>query len=247
MENNNEVILEEKAEDSVIVEEQKPEEEVDLSNVELMSNGKQVEVQPEEPKGESNEQPQPEPEKADEGKEYQQTKADIEGAKTELQGKGLDTDKMEAEYLEKGELSEDSIKALKDAGYSEAIIKATLAGWQANADRYVNTVISHAGGSEVFSKMQKFIEVQGQNAITAFNTIMETGDLNTVKAYVDGIKAQMVAKYGTSNPTLMGGNAVVQQGFSSWEAVTKAMSDPRYGRNAAYTKAVEDKLAKSNF
>lgn len=251
MENTDEIVLEDKAQDTVEVTETDTKDKVDLSNVEVMSNGQMVDVsktEEEKPKdAEQQQQEQPKVEETDTAKDYKQTKDDINTAKEELNSKGLDVDKLEKEYLEKGELSEASINELKKAGYSEAIIKATLAGWQASADRFVDTVIQNVGGKEAFNNMTKFVQGLGNDAIDAFNAIMETGDMRIIKAHIDGIKAQMVAKYGTSNPTLTGGNAKPNtQGFSNWEAVTKAMSDPRYGRNAAYTKAVEEKLAKSN-
>ena len=172
MENTDEVVLEEKAEDTVDVSEpENKTEDVDLSNVEVMSNGQMVDVAETDKKEadanklaettETTDQPQPEQKAEDTGKEYQQMKTDIEGAKTELKSKGLDTDKLEAEYLEKGELSEASIKELKDAGYSEAIIKATLAGWQASADKFVNTVITYTGGQDSYNKMTNFVKSMG--------------------------------------------------------------------------------------
>ena len=170
----------------------------------------------------------------------------MEKAKTELSAKGVDYAKLQAEYDEKGELSEESYKALKDAGYDKEIVDAVIAGWQAKVDKFVDTVIENAGGQKEFDRLVKFVQGQGANAVEAFNNVVTNGDLNTIGSYLAGVKAQMVAKYGTDNPTLTGrGIAKGVKGFVDQSEMVKAMSDKRYGRDEKYTKEVEKKIAAS--
>ena len=60
----------------------------------------------------------------------------------------------------------------------------------------------------------------------------------------EGMKAKMIAKQGTRNPTIMGGGVTTggYKGFSSKQEVVEAMSDPRYGADPGYTRAIEMKM-----
>lgn len=222
---------------------------VDLSDVEVMSNGQEIDLsepkaEGEEPTQQEEEDKQEEPNAVQQG--YVDAKTSMEQAKETLTAKGLDYAKLEEEYNDKGELSEESYKALKDAGYDKEIVDAVIAGWQAKVDKFVDAVIEQAGGQKEYDRMIKFVQSQGNNAVEAFNNIVVNGDLNLVSSYIAGVKAQMVAKYGTDNPTLTGrGISKGIKGFADQADMVKAMSDKRYGRDAKYTQEVEKKIAAS--
>ena len=247
---------EEKVQDQEVVEEntettetnESKENEVDLSEVEVVSNGNKVDLS--EKKEEESSEDKQEEDKVEEPNpaqtDYKDAKVSMEKAKTELSAKGVDYAKLQAEYDEKGELSEESYKTLKDAGYDKEIVDAVIAGWQAKVDKFVDTVIENAGGQKEFDRLVKFVQGQGANAVEAFNNVVTNGDLNTIGSYLAGVKAQMVAKYGTDNPTLTGrGIAKGVKGFADQSEMVKAMSDKRYGRDEKYTKEVEKKIAAS--
>ena len=224
---------------------------LDLSDVEVMSNGQTVDVTEGDKKEEeeSKDTPKAEPTTPNEitDKEIQETREAIDNAKQTLESKGVDYSKLEAEYNETGKLSEDSYKALKEAGYDKEIVDAVLAGWQAKADNFYNAVINVAGGEEAYKSLTQFVSSQGQSAVEAFNEVVNNANLNTITSYLAGVKAQMVAKYGTANPTLSGGGVANNPaGFSDQNEMIKAMQDKRYGRDAKYTKEVEKKLAVSH-
>ena len=228
--------------------------EVDLSQVEVVSNGQQIKLTENEdnkPKEETKETVPKEPEVTPEtvtDKDIQETRQAMDNARTTLESKGIDYSKLEAEYNNNGGLSEESYKALKDAGYDKDIVDAVLYGWQAKADRFYDAVINKAGGEEAYKGLTQFVSSQGMDAVNAFNEIMNNANLSTINSYIAGIKAQMTAKYGTANPTLMGGGVVNKPvGFSDQNEMIKAMQDKRYGRDAKYTREVEKKLAESKF
>ncbi len=76
---------------------------------------------------------------------------------------------------------------------------------------------------------------------------MTTADLPTIKEYLNGVKAQMVAKNGTANGSVLGSaTSGATKSFSNIAEMTKAMSDPRYGRDAKYTQSVEARVANSD-
>ena len=228
---------------------------VDITQVEVMSNGQPVDITTEEDsdKEGGGEDPKDTTPKADSetpdeitDKEIQETRDAIDNAKQTLESKGIDYGKLEAEYNESGKLSEESYKALKDAGYDKEIVDAVLAGWQAKADNFYNAVINAAGGEDAYKGLTQFVSSQGQAAVEAFNEVVNNANLNTITSYLAGVKAQMVAKYGTANPTLTGGGVVNKTaGFADQNEMIKAMQDKRYGRDAKYTKEVEKKLAVS--
>lgn len=250
MEQEQEVQQTNVVEDNNVSEPQETAEEtkVDLSGVEVMSNGQTIDLS--ESKAEGEETTQEEEDKQEEPNAVQQgyvdAKTSMEQAKETLTAKGLDYAKLEEEYNDKGELSEESYKALKDAGYDKEIVDAVIAGWQAKVDKFVDAVIEQAGGQKEYDRMIKFVQSQGNNAVEAFNNIVVNGDLNLVSSYIAGVKAQMVAKYGTDNPTLTGrGISKGIKGFADQADMVKAMSDKRYGRDAKYTQEVEKKIAAS--
>lgn len=180
--------------------------------------------------------------------EAESVQKEMEQAKETLADKGVDYSELEKEYTETGSLSEESYKKLSDAGYPKQVVDAILAGWQAKADAFYNTVINSVGGSDEFTKIQQFVSKQGKEAIAAFDEIVSKTNLNVVTSYLVGIKAQMVAKYGTTNPSLGGASTVeTVSGFANANEMIKAMSDPRYAKDAKYTKQVEERVAKSTF
>ena len=222
----------------------------DLSQVEVISNGEKIDVtgddeKPEETEGgsdgtETAEEPQ------DPQKGYEEAQSSMASAKETLEAKGVDYNVLQAEYDEKGSLSDASYEALEKAGYPKVVVDAIIAGWQAKADQFTEAIITKAGGSEAYSRLTKFVSSQGEDAIKAFNNIVGRGDYNTITSYLAGVKAQMEAKYGTANPTLMGSTApATPSGFTDQNELIKAMSDPRYGRDAKYTREVENRVANS--
>lgn len=236
-----------------VVTEEVQENQVDLSEVEVVSNGQKVdlsEVEDEEAEEATEEEPKEEEDnqEVDPQKGIEENRESMKTAKETLESKGVDFDSLQNEWDTNGELSKESYEALEKAGYPKNVVDAVIDGWQAKNEQFVNAVIKNAGGEEEYARIAKFVTGQGNTAVEAFNEIMQTANLNTINSYVAGIKAQMIAKYGTSNPTLMGKGVVgATKGFSDQTEMTKAISDHRYGRDSAYTKQVEARIAASNF
>lgn len=238
------------------VNEEPKETQVDITDTTIVSNGEVIDTDnteggkaEEEEETTTDEKDTKEEDKpAEEQEEYQKAKGEIESAKTELEGKGIDYAALEAEYNEKGELSSDSYKLLEEKGYPKALVEAAIAGWQAKADAFANKIIEDAGGINEYKRIQKFVQSQGAGAVNAFNAIVNKDDLSVVAAYIAGVKAQMVAQHGTANPTLGGsGNVGKSKGYTDANEMIKAMSDPRYGKDPNYMQEVERKVAASKF
>lgn len=173
---------------------------------------------------------------------------DNEAIKNELVSKGLDFDKLAQEYENDGQLSNESLQALEKAGYPKPIVDAYIAGLEAKAEKFTSSVKALAGGDKGWEELATFIKAQGEATTKAFNDVLNSGNIGAIKLAVDGLQAQKVAKYGTSNKTLLGsnGNMPSNTGYETQEEVVKAMSDKRYGKDANYTRTVQMKLSKTN-
>ena len=76
---------------------------------------------------------------------------------------------------------------------------------------------------------------------------MNSGNVMAIQTMLRGIKADMVQTMGSSNPTIMGGSGAVSTnvGFNSKQEMVTAMADPRYGKDKAYTREIEQKVINS--
>lgn len=186
--------------------------------------------------------PQEEPADVEEDIQKQQrAEADV---KTDLASKGVDFDALAAEYDSKGELSTESLAALNKAGYPQSVVDAYLNGMQATAAQFVSQVQQFAGGKEAYTQLASFIQTQPKAVIDAFNASIQSGNLGQIQLAIGGLRAQMTAKYGTSNPTVMGGVAesASAKGYTAISQMTKDMSDPRYQTDPVFTREVVQKL-----
>ena len=228
-------------------------------NIEVKDNGSTLtaEVTPidpmatqEDPKNSENPEDKPEEDKNSEDKPDvdEQTAFDTQAErdneiKNDLAKHNIDFDALGEEYQKNGELSKESIDKLEKAGYPKAMVDAYLDGLQATTEKFVNRIYSMAGGKENYEKIIGFIKTQPESVVNAYNATITQGNLNQIELALNGIKAQMKAAYGTSNPTLMGGAATsTAEGYTSMEQMTKDMADPRYQVDPKFTRSVMMKI-----
>lgn len=217
--------------------------------VEITDNGETVDTKESEKKTEEKkEEKTPEAEmKAIEDGVKEQQKAEDE-VKADLTSKGVDYDALVKEYEDNGKLSDESLKALKGAGYPEAVVNAFIKGFEAQVNEFTNAVYKMAGGEAEYGRLCEFIKGLGEADVQAFNETINSGSLTQLSALINGYKAQMTTKYGTSNRSILGGAAMVEnKGFNSKDAMIKAMNDPRYGMDMAYTEKVQRMTMQSTF
>lgn len=217
--------------------------------VEITDNGEKVDNDKESKEAEKKPEdktPEAEIKEIEEGvKEQQKAEQDV---KADLETKGVDYDALVKEYEDNGKLSEESMKALKGAGYPETVVNAFIKGFEAQVNEFTNAVYKIAGGEAEYGRLCEFIKGLGEADVQAFNETINSGSLTQLAALINGYKAQMTTKYGTSNRSILGGaNAGVSQGFNSKDAMIKAMNDPRYGNDMAYTEKVQRMTMQSTF
>jgi len=177
-----------------------------------------------------------------------QPKSDLDIATKAVDSAGLNMDSLAEEYAKDGKLADGSYESLQKAGIPKDYVDRFIAGQQAIADQQSSSVKEMVGGTQAYDTMSEWA---GQNLSetekTAYNSAVNSKDLEAVKLAVVGLKARYSQATG-SEPKLVEGksSASGEQGFQSWAQVTQAMSDPRYAKDVAYQAEVKNKLANSN-
>lgn len=184
-----------------------------------------------------------------------QSAEDLAKAYSELEkkvgGKGADfppLDKYTAEFSENGDLSDESIKAISSMGIPEQIVRAYVDGQKAVYQSNMNQIMSLAGGDKQYEDMTAWAsENLPENEIDAFNEIMDSGNLNTIRLAVQGLRSRYEQVNGTQGRLIQGETTGPSGGaFRSVAEIVSAMKDPRYAKDPAYRKDVEQRVAFSN-
>lgn len=163
-----------------------------------------------------------------------------------LADKGLKVDEFNAEWVKEGKLSDASYEKLAAAGFSKDVVDGYIAGQQALADATAAELKGHAGGPEAYDEMVAW----AKDALTddqkaAFNSAVASGNKASASLAIAGLKAQFEADRGR-DPTLLGGRGANSSDiFRSRQEQVAAIKDPRYGKDPAYTKDVQDKALRS--
>lgn len=177
----------------------------------------------------------------------EQPKSDLDIATKAVDSAGLNMDSLAEEYAKEGKLADKSYQSLEKAGIPKEYVDRFIAGQQAIADQQSASVKNMVGGTESYDAMSEWASNNlSETEKQAYNTAVNSKDLEAVKLAVVGLKARYAQATG-SEPKLVEGKASPsgEQGFDSWAQVTQAMSDPRYSKDPAYQAEVKNKLANS--
>ncbi|ATI17017.1 head assembly [Escherichia phage IMM-002] len=161
---------------------------------------------------------------------------------------------IKAEYAANGELSEASYAKLAEAGYTKRFVDSFVRGQEALAEQYAAGVIRYAGGAEQFNRILSHLEANDKSTKEALESAIIRKDLVTAKAILNlagrnlgkarGVQPQRTIT--TQGKPAVSAPKVETEGFSSKADMVKAMSDPRYLRDAKYTMDVRAKVAASS-
>lgn len=177
------------------------------------------------------------------------TKA-VESLKKDLKDKGVDFNAAVKEYERTGDLSEETIKALEDAGYPVEVVESFIEGRKAIEAKFTHAVYESVGGEKEYQKIVTWASNNLQKkSIDSFNRAIDNNNIDAIVLMLEGMKAKMVAKMGTAKKSIHGSAKPHQsqpKGFTSKADIIKAMSDPRYGRDAKYTQEVEQMMWATN-
>lgn len=161
---------------------------------------------------------------------------------------------IKAEYAAKGELSEASYAKLAEAGYTKRFVDSFVRGQEALAEQYAAGVVRYAGGAEQFNRILSHLEANDKSTKEALESAIIRKDLVTAKAILNlagrnlgkarGVQPQRTIT--TQGKPAVAAPKVETEGFGSKADMVKAMSDPRYLRDAKYTMEVRAKVAASS-
>lgn len=178
----------------------------------------------------------------------QQAEAD-DAANKAVEAAGLDMDALGNKVVQNGDLDPEDYEKLAKQGISKEMVQNYVAGQQAIAAQLVSRMHETVGGEDSFNELLGWAgENLSPDEIAAFNSTVDSGSEAQVKLALEGLQSKFKASGGEA-PNLIGGrrqNAGAGEVFRSTAEVTKAMADPRYGRDPAYRADVMAKLARSN-
>ena len=112
----------------------------------------------------------------------------------------------------------------------------------------INTIQNSVGGEAEYSKLVNWAgENLTKDAIEAFDSAVETGNVQMIKLAIAGVKAQYEAENGTEGRMLSGKPPKSSADtFRSQAELVAAMSDPKYDNDPAYRQDVMEKLDRSD-
>jgi hypothetical protein len=169
----------------------------------------------------------------------------------DAKAKGIDTEKLSAEYAKDGKLSLESLKSLSDAGFTEAHVKAYVEGQQAKATQVRSEFAEVVGGEEQLGSVLKWAETNlDASEQESYNNLIESGNTVAAKIMLKDISARYTADVGDSvnlvQAEVVPGSAGIKP-FGSNAEVVEAMQNPKYAKDAAYRRKVEMRLSISDF
>ena len=178
---------------------------------------------------------------------------DLIGGK--LDEAGIDFQEMNVRWQQSGTLEAGDYDQLAEAGFNRDMVDAYLSGLQYKAAqdtalsvKEVTSIKESLGGEAEYNKM---IQWAGANLppeeVEGFNQIINTQPMSAVKMAVAGLHARYTAVEGRE-PRLIGGRASKGSSdkFESTAQLVEAMSDPRYSKDPAYQRKIQEKLGRSS-
>jgi len=161
---------------------------------------------------------------------------------------GLNFEPYAQEYAETGDLSEESIQKLVAQGIPENVVRNYVDGVKAVGERQTQQIYSMAGGEAQYNSMLEWAaENLEEGEIDAFNEIMDAGNSASMQMAVRGLQARYVQSNGQPAKLIQGEVTGPSGGvFRSVAEVVAAMKDPRYSKDPAYRRDLENRLKNSN-
>lgn len=162
----------------------------------------------------------------------------------------FDTSIYEQEYIENGELSEESYKALAQKGISKEIVDRYIEGRKAYVQAYDNEVMATCGGEAEYRAMAEWAKSNLTDAeIESFNKAVQSRDVSLARFAVQGLYARYKTNGAEkeSTPKFVEGAASSRQAsvYKSTSEIVQDKKDKRYETDRAYRKTVDEKIRRS--
>jgi hypothetical protein len=166
--------------------------------------------------------------------------------KTQKQVADLQFDRYTEEFITQGNLSEDSVKEITEAGIPQELLDQYVEGLRAVAKINQDHAFSVTDGEENYRKMLDWAQKNlPKEEIDQYNRSLLEPDLNKRGKHIEAL----YEKFTESNPQLLEGNqrGPVPPGdvYQSIEQLKADQRDPRYTKDPAFRDKVMKKLARS--
>ena len=150
------------------------------------------------------------------------------------------------EFSEKGQLSEETYKALEAQGLNKIVVDSYIAGQQALVNQQQMEITAEIGGMQEYQKLSNWAsENLSDSELEAYNLTVESGTVDQAKFAIRSLYKQY-QDAGAPNIAQGSVNGTGIPPFQSRAQVTVAMSDKRYETDPAYRDEVLKRLARSN-
>jgi len=163
------------------------------------------------------------------------------------QATGLNLDNYAQEYEQTGELSDKTYQELASKGLNKELVDSYIEGQLAIADAQTQSAYGLVGGEANYTSMMTWASQNlPEQEVTAFNNVIDGGDVNAINMAISGMYARYQSN-AINEPNLMQGEGkAMSPTFRSTAEVVRAMQDPRYKDDEAYRNDVQQRLAQSN-
>lgn len=155
--------------------------------------------------------------------------------------------KFYSEFAEEGQLSDKSYDELNKMGLDKQLVDGYIAGQEAIANSEVRMIHETVGGEDNYKKVIDYAKTNLSEAEqNAFNETLDSGSIEQVKFAVQAI-ASRAGVSGQAPQQMINGDSIETSSdvFESVAQITEAMNNPKYAKDPAYRKKVEDKIARS--
>lgn len=162
---------------------------------------------------------------------------------------GLNFDDLSNKYWENGQLDDSDYESLAKIGIPKNLVDQYIAGQEAIMSAAREQVFSRVGGEEAYDALTSWAADNLTPAeIAAYDRAVDSGDMGTVLMAVNGLQARYNAAVGVEPRRAVKGTSAPAGAdvYRSIAEMQKDMADPRYKKDSAFRKDVENKLARSN-
>lgn len=187
-----------------------------------------------------------------EAKEEASPSAEIpstDDAEQAVESAGLDFDALQTEYQANQGLTDDTYESLAKSGIPREVVDSYIAGQEQLAVSLREQTFASVGGEEAYSSIMEWASTNlNAGEIEAYNTSINSGNMDQIQLTVQGLKSRYTAANGSEPKLISGDTSSANAGgrFDSVAQLTEAMRDPRYAKDAAFRKSVQNKLANSS-
>lgn len=168
------------------------------------------------------------------------------GAEAEASPLTSAMDTARQEWAANGEVAEETVAALEEAGIPREVFNLYIEGVKAQQTQILSSIHSFAGGEQTYTEMSRWAaEKLSDDELNAYNAALDNPALreNAVRG--------LHARFSQARPSE--GNLLTPTGTPSGSGdiygdrseLVKDTQDPRYATDPAFRRSVEDKLKRS--